>query len=140
MSKRDIDRQPLEINELLSDVVLLVRTEVRRRGIRVETKPGDDVPLVLGDKVHLQQVLLNLFLNGMDAMANVPGERRLTVRTGVNGSGSVEIAVSDTGPGILPDRLPRLGQLVLVAASRRVASAPAPRQQARIAARHAATA
>jgi PAS domain S-box-containing protein len=108
LSKRDIDRQPLEINELLSDVVLLVRTEVRRRGIRVETKPGDDVPLVLGDKVHLQQVLLNLFLNGMDAMANVPGERRLTVRTGVNGSGSVAIAVSDTGPGILPDRLPRL--------------------------------
>jgi PAS domain S-box-containing protein len=108
LTKRGINRQPVDLNELSSEVVLLVRTELRRRGIRVETEPGDDVPLVPGDKVHLQQVLLNLFLNGMDAMANVPGERRLTVRTGVNGSGSVEIAVSDTGPGILPDRLPRL--------------------------------
>src|SRR5262249_40434336 len=108
LRKREIDRQPVDLNELSSDVVLLVRTESRRRGIMVETEPGEDVPLVHGDKVHLQQVLLNLFLNGMDAMADVPGERRLTVRTGVNGSGCVEIAVSDTGPGIQPGRLPRL--------------------------------
>jgi C4-dicarboxylate-specific signal transduction histidine kinase len=108
LTKREIDRQPVDINELSSDVVFLVRSEARRRGIVVESEPGDDLPLVPGDKVHLQQVLLNLFLNGMDAMADVPGERRLTVRTGVNGSGAVEIAVSDTGPGILADRLPRL--------------------------------
>jgi PAS domain S-box-containing protein len=108
LSKRQIEIQPVDLNELASDVVLFVRTEARRRGIKVESELGDDVPLIPGDKVHLQQVLLNLLLNGMDAMADVPGERRLTVRTGVNGSGFAEIAVSDIGPGILPDRLPRL--------------------------------
>jgi two-component system sensor kinase FixL len=56
----------------------------------------------------LQQVLLNLVLNGMEAMSGAPGERRLTVRTGVNENGSAEIAVSDAGPGIPPERLPRL--------------------------------
>src|SRR5262249_44595105 len=56
----------------------------------------------------LQQVLLNLVVNGMEAMADVPEEKRVTVRTVAKENGSVEVAVSDTGPGVLPDRLPRL--------------------------------
>src|SRR5262249_32271185 len=80
----------------------------RRRGVTVAAEPADDLPLVRGDRVHLQQVLLNLVFNGMEAMAGMPGEMRLTVRTGVNANDAVEIAVSDTGPGILPDRLSRL--------------------------------
>jgi two-component system sensor kinase FixL len=56
----------------------------------------------------LQQVLLNLFLNGMEAMAGAAGEKRLSVRTAVNADGCAEIAVSDTGHGVQPDRLARL--------------------------------
>jgi PAS domain S-box-containing protein len=108
LKKRKMESQPVDLNELLSDVVLLVRTESRRRGITVESVPGDDLPLIRGDKVHLQQVLLNLVFNGMEAMAKVPRKKTVTVRAGVNDNGSAEIAVSDTGPGILPDHLPRL--------------------------------
>jgi two-component system sensor kinase FixL len=108
LSKRALESQPLDLNEVSSEVVLLVRAESRRRGVTVEPEPADDLPPVRGDKVHLQQVVLNLVFNGMEAMADVPGERRLAVRTRVNENGSAEVAVSDTGPGIRPDRLPRL--------------------------------
>jgi signal transduction histidine kinase len=63
------------------------------------------LPAVRGDKVHLQQVLLNLVLNGMEAMADIPEAKRLAVRTLVNENGCVEIAVTDAGSGIPPDRL-----------------------------------
>jgi signal transduction histidine kinase len=56
----------------------------------------------------LQQVLLNLFLNGMEAMADLPGVKKLAVRTSHNGNGSVETAVRDMGVGIPPDRLGRV--------------------------------
>jgi PAS domain S-box-containing protein len=108
LSNRQMEIQPVDVNEVSSDVVLLVRAEARRRGITVASEPAADLPHVRGDKVHLQQVLLNLVLNGMDAMGDMPGERRLTLRTGVKEHGSVEIAVTDTGHGILPDRFPRL--------------------------------
>jgi PAS domain S-box-containing protein len=108
LRKREMELEPVDLREVLSDVVLFVRAEARRRGVMVESEPVDDLPLMRGDKIHLQQVLLNLVFNGMEAMADVPGERRLTVRTAVHEGGSAEIAVSDTGPGILPERLPRL--------------------------------
>src|SRR5262249_17289888 len=73
----------------------------------IETQFAANLPLVQGDKVHLQQVVLNLLLNGMEAMADVPGEKRLTVRTVLNQSGCVEIAISDVGAGIPQDRRPR---------------------------------
>jgi PAS domain S-box-containing protein len=108
LRKREMESQPVDLNEVVSDVVLLVRAEARRRGVTVQAAPADGLSRVRGDKVHLQQVLLNLVLNGMDVMAGRPGEKRVTVRTGVSGDGSAEVAVSRTGPGVPPDRLPRL--------------------------------
>jgi PAS domain S-box-containing protein len=108
LRKREIEIQPVDLNEVMADVVLLVRAESQRRGVAVDSEPAGDLPLVRADRVHLQQVLLNLVLNAMEAMADKPGERRLTLRTGVNENGSAEVAVGDTGPGIPPERLPRL--------------------------------
>ena len=108
LRKREMESLPVDLNEVSSDVLLLARAESRRRGVRLEFAPADDLPLVRGDKVHLQQVLLNLFFNGMEAMADVPGEKRVTVDITINENGFAEVAVSDTGPGILPARLPRL--------------------------------
>jgi PAS domain S-box-containing protein len=108
LKKRAMEVQPVDLNEVSSDVVLLVRAESRRRGVTVESVPADDLPLVRGDKVHLQQVLLNLVVNGMEAMADVPGEKKVTVHATVTEDGSAEVFVSDTGPGIPPNRLPRL--------------------------------
>src|SRR5262249_2714016 len=108
LKKREMETLPVDLNEVSSDILLLVQAEARRRRITVESAPADDLPLVRGDKVHLQQVLLNLVFNGMEAMADVSGEKRVTIHTTWNENGSAEIAVSDTGPGILPDRLPRL--------------------------------
>lgn len=98
----------MDLNELSLDVLLLVQTEARRRGAAVEFAPADGLPLVRGDRIHLQQVLLNLVINALEAMADGAGEKRVTVHTTANENGSVEIAVSDTGTGIPPDRLPRL--------------------------------
>jgi C4-dicarboxylate-specific signal transduction histidine kinase len=108
LRKCEMENQPVDLNEVMSDVVLLVRTESRRRGVRVESEPAQDLPLICGDKVHLQQVLLNLVLNGMEAMADMPGERTLELRTGVREDGSATIGVTDTGCGIPPERFSRL--------------------------------
>ncbi len=106
--KREIELQPLDLNDVISDTLWLLRGESNRRGVVIQTELATDLPLVCGDKIHLQQVLLNLFLNGMDAMDNSPDQKRLSVRTTVSHTGFVETAVSDTGPGILPDQMGRL--------------------------------
>jgi PAS domain S-box-containing protein len=108
LRKRETKIEPVDCNELISDVLLLLGAESRCRHVNVETQLAADLPFVLGDKVHLQQVLLNLLLNGMDAMADKPGEKTLTVRTALNQSGYVEIAISDVGTGIRRDRLSHL--------------------------------
>jgi PAS domain S-box-containing protein len=108
LRKREMEVQPVDLNDMILEVLRLVRAEAGRRVVAVETSLAVDLPLVRGDKIHLQQVLLNLLLNGMEAMADAPGGRRITVRSSVDGNGLVEIAVSDTGSGIAPDRLPRL--------------------------------
>jgi signal transduction histidine kinase len=106
--KHEMETQLLNLDEVISEILMLVRVESRRRCVVVETRPAAVSPLVQGDRIHLQQVLLNLVMNGMDAMVDLPGEKRITVRTCVNERGFAEIAVSDTGVGIPPDRLPRL--------------------------------
>jgi two-component system sensor kinase FixL len=61
---------------------------------------------VRGDRVHLQQVLLNLLINGMDALADIrPGDRRLQVSARLNGGGTLEVGVTDSGPGVPADQL-----------------------------------
>jgi two-component system, LuxR family, sensor kinase FixL len=108
LSKRELEMQPLDLNAITSEVLTLVRAESLRRGVVLEAELAADLPTVRGDKVHLLQVLLNLVLNGMDAMADIPGPKRLAMRTCLGENGRVEIAVTDAGTGIPPDRIGRV--------------------------------
>jgi signal transduction histidine kinase len=96
--------QLLSTNEVVSEVLALVRTDLQHRGVLVSTRLCEPAPLVLGDRVQLQQVLLNLVMNSCDAMSDsLPGERLLVVATATHGEASIE--VRDQGNGIAPDAL-----------------------------------
>jgi two-component system sensor kinase FixL len=107
-ANRPLERRPLDVNEVADDVLRLVEGDARRRTVVLAADLASSLPAIDADRVCLQQVLLNLLMNAMDAMEEVAAEdRRLTVRTRQVGD-AVEVAVSDTGPGIPADRLPQL--------------------------------
>ena len=109
LRKRELERQPLEINSLVEDVLQLVSGDATLRGVSLTADLGPFLPKVAGDRVHLQQVLLNLIINGMDAMAGQPQERRrISVQTRSGADAHVGLAVIDSGSGVEPDKLPRL--------------------------------
>jgi len=108
MKQRKIERHRLDLNLLVGDVVGLVRPNVEKCRVRVALETDPALPPVHGERVQLQQVLLNLLLNAMDALDGNRQERRLvTVRTRPVGE-TVEVAVRDTGPGIPADKLLRV--------------------------------
>jgi PAS domain S-box-containing protein len=105
----ELSRQPLHLNQVIEEILQLSRTDLLRRGVTVVQELGEGLPPVSGDRVHLQQLILNLVLNAADAMAaNAPGTRRLTVTT-VLRQRWVEASVKDEGHGLPPD-LDRLFQ------------------------------
>jgi len=107
--KRAMQIESLDLNEVTVEVVKLMEAEALRRNVSVHTDFTAVPATTFGDRVHLQQVLINLILNGMEAMADTPeAERRLLVRTATNGDRRVEISVTDFGQGIAPEKLPRL--------------------------------
>jgi signal transduction histidine kinase len=100
---------PLDINEVIREVIVLMGGEFRRYSVRVETSLSSDLGSVTGDRVQLQQVVLNLMMNGIEAMADSPhGQRRMQIRSGNDESGDVLVATADLGPGIDPARADRL--------------------------------
>lgn len=109
LRKRELELKPIDLNAAASDVLQFVVGETHRQGVKIEKQFADNLPIVRGDVIHLQQVLLNLILNGMEAMSeSSESNRRLTMRTAYDGKANVEVAVEDSGPGIPSERLPRL--------------------------------
>jgi two-component system, LuxR family, sensor kinase FixL len=105
LKKRKIEHNLLDINALADEVIALVRQEADSRKIRLALEPASSLPPVSGDRVQLQQVLLNLLLNAMDAMdGSASDSRRITVCVQAAGA-QVEVAVNDTGHGIPADKL-----------------------------------
>ena len=93
----------LDIDDAIQEVLALTRSEVRRHGVVLHTELGAGDRLVMGDRVQLQQVLLNLIVNGIDAMRAVTDRpKELTVSSGPGDAGSVMVSVEDTGTGVDP--------------------------------------
>jgi signal transduction histidine kinase len=91
----------LNINEAIREVIALTRAEAARSGVFVQTKLSEQLPLIEGDRVQLQQVMLNLIVNAIEAMSCVAeAQRELLVSTEQVESGRVLVAVTDTGPGL----------------------------------------
>ena len=106
--KRPLERQMLDVNEVTGDIIRLVGGEARRRGVTLRTDLGPSLPAIAADRVCLQQVMLNLMMNAMDAMDQLEASGRLVTVQTRRLNHAVEIAVSDLGHGIPPDRLPKL--------------------------------
>jgi signal transduction histidine kinase len=88
---------------------LLIDREIRQNQISMQTRLSDDAPLIQGDRVQLQQVLLNLLLNAIEALSSVSvGSRHLVVASAKKGSKSVLVSVCDSGKGFPPGDLGRL--------------------------------
>jgi two-component system, LuxR family, sensor kinase FixL len=108
MKKGEEEYVQLDINHVVGDVLEFIRGEFLLRGVEVKTTMGSDLPQVQGDRVQLQQLVLNLVCNACDAMQGQPERRLLSISTAQTADGSVQVAVSDTGPGIAPERLDRV--------------------------------
>jgi two-component system sensor kinase FixL len=109
LRKGEVQLEPLDINELVDTVLKLVRSDFLNQNVAVYTDLAPHLPLIYGDDVQLQQVLLNLAVNGCDAMAGVEAiERRLFLRTECLDSEEVKVSVRDQGCGIPPEKLDRI--------------------------------
>jgi signal transduction histidine kinase len=109
LRRRELDKQPMIVNTLVEDVFHLTSTDASLRKVSLSADVHSNPLPVMGDRIHLQQVLINLILNGMEAMSTVPPEkRRMVVRAGLNQERLVEIAVVDSGHGIDPRKAPHL--------------------------------
>ncbi|MFM0149468.1 GAF domain-containing sensor histidine kinase, partial [Paraburkholderia sp. RL18-085-BIA-A] len=99
----------LELNDVVNEVVLLVQREVLNHRISLRLKLASDLPPLLGDRVQLQQVLINLVINGIQAMADICDDsRELLIESRRDNNGHVVVAVQDSGPGIDPANANRL--------------------------------
>jgi len=82
---------------------MLLRNEAARSRVSIRTELANDAPVLIGDRVQLQQVVMNLMVNAIDAMKNIDHTRELTVRSQLNGSNDLLVSVSDTGVGLPPE-------------------------------------
>jgi len=94
------ERELVDINEVVREMIVLLRGEATRYNISVRTELAEELPPVLGDRVQLQQVLMNLMLNGMDAMKEVEGTRELAIKSQQAENEQVVVTVSDIGVGL----------------------------------------
>jgi NO-binding membrane sensor protein with MHYT domain len=97
-------RELLDVNEIIREMIGLLRSEVARSSISVRTELAADLPRVMGDRVQLQQVMMNLISNSIDAMNDVNGTRELAIKSQRTENEQLMVSVSDTGVGLPPQQ------------------------------------
>ena len=93
-------RASVYIDDLISETVVLLRSDLQRHRIEVQAEPNAHLPPIMGNRVQLQQVLLNLIANAIDSMTAKSGARVLSISSELGGNGSIVVSVADTGTGI----------------------------------------
>src|SRR5207247_10912273 len=101
--KGGLQPELVDVNELIREMIVLLRSEDSRYAISIRTEFAENLPKVMADRVQLQQVLMNLMLNGIDAMKEMSGGSELTIKARVD-DGQLLISVSDTGVGLPPEQ------------------------------------
>ncbi len=102
-SKREFALEPMDLNEAAQEVIDLSSNDLQRNSILLQAELADNLPIVTGDRIQLQPVILNLLRNAMDAMIDVHGrQRQLLIKTEREDS-SVRLSVRDTGVGLSPE-------------------------------------
>lgn len=101
--KSHVQIEVLDLNQVIAEVIELLRAEIRRNGVIVETSFTKNLPVSSGDRTQLQQLVLNLVTNAIEAMADVNDrERRVTITTGLSQKGEAMVSVTDSGIGLQP--------------------------------------
>jgi signal transduction histidine kinase len=106
--KDTLQRELVDLNEIIREMMLILHSEATKFGVFVRTELAADLPQVMGDRVQLQQVLMNLMMNSIDAMKDVDGTRELTIQSQRGENGQVLISVGDTGVGLPPQQADKI--------------------------------
>ena len=102
--KGEQQRERVDVNEIIGEIISLARSDARRHAVSIHTELAAELPCVMGDRVQLQQVLMNLMRNGIDAINETDTPGCLTIRSQRNSIDQLLISICDTGVGLPPDR------------------------------------
>jgi signal transduction histidine kinase len=107
VKKSEAQMLPISLNEIVGEAMTVLHHELLRHRVTVKLELSADLPAVLGDRIQLQQVLLNLVMNGVEAMESITdGPRELCIRLDREGPGYARVTVADLGMGIAADKAP----------------------------------
>jgi C4-dicarboxylate-specific signal transduction histidine kinase len=108
-NKTSVEKLPLDVNDLVREVITLVQRELSSQRVSLQMKLSQPLPMILGDRIQLQQVIINLVMNGIEAMQSVTDRsRELVIRSGQDETREVIVSVTDCGIGISAEDADRL--------------------------------
>ena len=100
-----LQHELVDVNELIREMIVLLRSEAARHSISIHSSLADDLPQIMADRVQLQQVFMNLMLNGIEAMKDIGTVGELIIRSQRDDNGQLLISVGDTGAGLQPEQV-----------------------------------
>jgi PAS domain S-box-containing protein len=103
-TKGVVTKESLDLNELIREMEILLHNEATQHSVSVQTQLASNLPLITADRIQLQQVLMNLMINGIEAMKTVDGQRQLTLGTQNDGNEQLMVSIEDTGIGLPTDQ------------------------------------
>jgi C4-dicarboxylate-specific signal transduction histidine kinase len=103
-TKGEEKREPIDVNEIIDGMIVLLRGEAAQHSVTIHSELATDLPGIMGDRVQLQQVMMNLIMNGIDAMKEANGQREISITSRWPSHEQIQVSVSDTGVGLPQDQ------------------------------------